>query len=190
MKFAIGVILGLLLFPLLGVLYVTSGRMPAAATDPPMPFEGAIAGVALNARIRRAAPTRNVSGFTTQELVSGADIYQNDCAFCHGLPQQPMPTAAQGEYPRPPQLFTPDGRVSDDPPGVTYWKVKNGIRLTGMPSFEKSLTDYQLWQVTTLVSRADNLPPEVLSSLKPLPSPAIGSSGALALPTPPASKPH
>ena len=27
--------------------------------------------------------------------------------------------------------------VSDDPPGETYWKVFNGIRLTGMPSYKR-----------------------------------------------------
>jgi len=31
--------------------------------------------------------------------------------------------------------------VSDDPPGETYWKVANGIRLTGMPAFKDTLTD-------------------------------------------------
>lgn len=176
MKFAIGVIVGLLIFPLLAVLYVTSGRMPAATSDPPFPFENVIAGTALHARIRREAPTRDVSTFVTQELVGGADVYQKDCALCHGLPQQPVSSVAQGEYPRPPQLFTLDGRVSDDPAGVTYWKVKNGIRLTGMPGFEKSLSDYELWQVTALVARADKLPPEVLDALKPLP-PAMAIPG-------------
>ena len=30
--------------------------------------------------------------------------------------------------------------VSDDPPGETYWKVANGIRLTGMPAYKELLT--------------------------------------------------
>ena len=58
-------------------------------------------------------------------------------------------------------------RVGDDPAGVTYWKVKNGIRLSGMPSFEKSLSDMQVWQVAALVARADKLPPQVMDALKP-----------------------
>ena len=31
--------------------------------------------------------------------------------------------------------------MSDDPPGETYWKVANGIRLTGMPSYKELLTE-------------------------------------------------
>jgi thiosulfate dehydrogenase len=167
MKFLIGLIVGLLILPLLLFLYAMSGHFPAATSDPPIPGEAALAGAALEGRIRREAPNRDVSNFATSELVSGANIYQNNCAACHGLPNQPVPPVGQGEFPRPPQLFTVDGRVSDDPAGVTYWKVKNGIRLSGMPSFEKSLSDMQMWQVTALVARADKLPPQVTDALKP-----------------------
>ena len=167
MKFLIGLIVGLLILPLLLLLYAMSGRFPAATSDPPIPGEAALAGTALEGRIKREAPSRDVSNFATSELVSGANIYQNTCAVCHGLPGQPVPPVGQGEFPRPPQLFTVDGRVSDDPAGVTYWKVKNGIRLSGMPSFEKSLSDMQMWQVTALVARADKLPPQVMDALKP-----------------------
>jgi mono/diheme cytochrome c family protein len=184
--FVIGLIVGLLILPLGLGLYVASGRMPAATSDPPMPFEAAVAGVALNARIHREAPTRDVSGVATAELVSGADVYQKSCSFCHGLPGQAVPPVAQGEFPKPPQLFTLDGRVSDDPAGVTYWKVKNGIRLTGMPGFQASLADQQMWQVTALVARADKLPPEVLDALKPAPPVILITAGAANSPSSPA----
>jgi thiosulfate dehydrogenase len=191
-SFAIGLIVGLLILPLAFGAYVATGRMPAATADPPIPFEAAIAGAALDARIKREAPTRDVSGVATTDLVSGADVYQKNCAFCHGLPGQPVPPVAQGEFPKPPQLFTVDGRVSDDPAGVTYWKVKNGIRLTGMPSFQASLADQQIWQVTALVARADKLPPEVVEALKPR-APVIlitaGAANPSVSPAPDAAKP-
>jgi len=49
--------------------------------------------------------------------------------------------ACQGRIRRPSQRASPHARpsfskvkgVSDDPAGETYWKVANGIRLTGMP---------------------------------------------------------
>jgi len=72
-------------------------------------------------------------------------------------------------FPHAPQLFTPRGMVTDDPAGVTYWKVNNGIRLSGMPSFHAALTDDQMWQVTALLNRADKLPPEALEALNPAP---------------------
>jgi mono/diheme cytochrome c family protein len=48
--------------------------------------------------------------------------------------------------------------VTDDPAGETYWKVANGIRLTGMPGFSGSLTEEQMWQVAELMANADKLP--------------------------------
>jgi thiosulfate dehydrogenase len=180
MRFLIGLIVGVLILPLLLLLYAMSGHFPAATSDPPLPGEAALAGAGLYGRIKREAPNRDVSNFATSELVSGASIYQNNCAMCHGLPGQPVPPVGQGEFPRPPQLFTVDGRVSDDPAGVTYWKVKNGIRLTGMPSFEKSLSDMQMWQVAALVSRADKLPPQVLDALKPGAPVILVTAGAAA----------
>jgi mono/diheme cytochrome c family protein len=56
--------------------------------------------------------------------------------------------------------------VSDDPPGETYWKVANGIRLTGMPGFDGSLTTDQMWQVTLLVANSDKLPATVQTTLR------------------------
>jgi len=66
--------------------------------------------------------------------------------------------------------------VSDDPPGETYWKVDNGIRLTGMPSYKATLSETQMWQVSLLLANADKpLPPaaiEILRGEQPPPAPA------------------
>lgn len=51
--------------------------------------------------------------------------------------------------------------VTDDPEGVTYWKVTHGIRLSGMPGFESTLSDSQRWQVTMLMAHADKVSPAV-----------------------------
>jgi thiosulfate dehydrogenase len=55
--------------------------------------------------------------------------------------------------------------VTDDEPGESYWKVANGIRLTGMPGFRSSLSETQMWQVSLLVAHADKLPKSVRDSL-------------------------
>jgi thiosulfate dehydrogenase len=56
--------------------------------------------------------------------------------------------------------------VTDDPAGVTYWKVANGIRLTGMPGYSGSLSSDQMWQVSLLLANADKLPTNVLNTLQ------------------------
>jgi hypothetical protein len=55
--------------------------------------------------------------------------------------------------------------VTDDPEGITFWKVTNGIRMTGMPGFQKTLSDTERWQLTMLLAHADALPAPVAASL-------------------------
>jgi thiosulfate dehydrogenase len=76
-------------------------------------------------------------------------------------------------FPKPPQFFQGHG-VTDDPVGETYWKAKNGIRLTGMPAYGSSVSDQQLWQVSLLLAHADKLPPSAQKVLGG--APAAGQS--------------
>jgi hypothetical protein len=68
-------------------------------------------------------------------------------------------------YPHPPQLFKGHG-VTDDPVGETYWKVANGIRLTGMAAYTGALSETERWQVSLLLANADKLPQQVRSTLE------------------------
>ena len=168
----VGLILGILIVPIALFCYVETGQAPAAASDAPMPFEKFLARGGLHARIKKEAQDREFSTFTAADLAAGAEVYKANCAFCHGLPLEAPSAASQGMFPHAPQLFTARETVTDDPVGVTYWKVKNGIRLTGMPGFQRALSDQQMWQVAALMASADKLPPDVLRGLLPAPSPA------------------
>lgn len=178
----VGVVIGILLVPIGGYLFLASGNAPVAASAPPLPLEKFLAKTGLHAKLRKEAPQRDVSNFTDADLQAGASVYVNNCAFCHGQPQLPVSAAAKGMFPDPPQLFEPKDMVTDDPAGVTYWKVRNGIRLSGMPGFKDSLTDKQMWDVSALLARADKLPPSVLDALNPPPAasppPSEGAAAA------------
>jgi len=164
--FLLGLVLGLIAIPIAGFLYFRYGHVPVAVADPAFPMEKQIVDVPLDARIDREYPRTPGLEPTAANLLLGAHIYRQQCAACHGLYGLP---SAYGKtmFPHAPQLWAPhsDGvvGVSDDPPGVTYWKVKNGIRLSGMPSFDKVLNDTQMWQVSQLLATAD----------KPLPAPVL-----------------
>ncbi len=191
-KFWWGFIIGLILIPICGAIFLFGGFAPVAVNATPFPFERFIAGVALHAGISRSAPKRELSSFTAADMVAGADVYRHHCGGCHGLPGMEHMRPEPKMYPPPPQLFTPDGYVTDDPVGVTFWKIKNGIRMTGMPSFENVLTDQQMWQTAALLASADKLPPEAMQTLKqPLfPPPPPPANGAKTPPSGSAPKEH
>lgn len=160
-----GFICGLLVLPLIGFFYLRLGFAPVATSAPPMPFEQYFAQSALHARIDKEMPTIEPVPVTEANFLAGAKTYREQCAVCHGLPGQPKSAIAKGMFPSPPHLFEGHG-VTDDPAGETYWKIKNGIRLTGMPGFGKSLTEEQMWQVSELLAKADKIPESVLNELK------------------------
>ena len=169
--FVLGVIVGVA--AVLGglSLYFITGMAPAATSAPPMPLEHYFAKHALNARIQREMPKTVPFSPTESDMQAGAQVYRADCAVCHGLPNTPQTHIAAGLFPEAPKLFKGKG-VTDDDPGETYWKVVNGIRLTGMPGFQKSLTDRQAWQVSLMLANADKLSPEVHSMLTSFDVPA------------------
>ena len=161
----LGVILGFALAPAFLYAYMLSGRAPVATSEPPLPLERLFASAALHARVASNADTTPPFKPGPAVFLAGARIYRQDCAMCHGLPGKPAPAVAQGMFPAPPQLFNPEHMVTDDPAGETFWKAKNGIRLTGMPGFRNSLSDEQLWQVSFLLSHADKLPADSRGAL-------------------------
>lgn len=144
--------------------YFAGGLAPVATSAPPMPFEKKLARLALHARIDKDMPGTAPIQASEPNYVAGARLYAEHCAVCHGLPGRPETAIARGEFPHPPQLFRGKG-VTDDPPGESYWKIANGIRLTGMPGFDESLSTTQMWQLAILVSHADKLPTPALAAL-------------------------
>jgi thiosulfate dehydrogenase len=149
--------------------YLYFGALPVATADKPFPFEKEIVRVPLKARI---AGQRKTAPFGTGEDVyeGGAKVYRAQCAACHGTPGHDV-GYAKYMYPGAPQLWKKHAKgnvvgVSDDEPGETYWKVANGIRLSGMPAYEHVLSDTEMWQVTLLLKNADQqLPDPVMKIL-------------------------
>ena len=164
-QFIFGFIAALILIAAGGLGYVALGLAPVATASAPLPFEKLITGLALDARVNREAPKSSPVQPSDEVYAAGAQIYRNNCAVCHGLPGRDQTAIAKGEFPKPPDLFKGKG-VADDPAGVTYWKVANGIRLTGMPGFSGSLSSEQMWQVSLLLSNADKLPATVQTALQ------------------------
>jgi thiosulfate dehydrogenase len=172
-KYLVAFIIGIFLVPTAFYLYLRSGHVPVAASASPLPFERFFARLAMHATLARELPKEAAGPPTEPELVSGAQIYRQYCGVCHGLPNEPPSAIAKGMYPHPPQFFhsrplpayNPEQPYRAASPKV-YWKVKNGVRLTGMPGFQDSFTEQQLRQVSQFVSNARNLPPGVVAVLE------------------------
>lgn len=156
----VGALATVLLAALAAYLAVISGIMPASADGQPLPLENWAASTSLDATLNREAPKApNPVTLTDAHLIAGVDLYATHCAICHGTAKGAASASpvAKGEFPPPPQLAT-DG-VEDDPDGFSFWKIKHGIRLTGMPAWNNTLTDEQIWTLALFLKHMDKLPP-------------------------------
>lgn len=156
----LGVALTVALVFLGGFAALKSGFIPANADAAPSELETWMAHTSLNATLRREAPKEaNPVALTDANLLAGVQLFARNCAACHGSEQGTNSASpiAKGMYPRPPQLAS-DG-VEDDSEGESFWKIKHGIRLTGMPSFATSLSDKEIWTLALFVKHMNKLSP-------------------------------
>lgn len=165
LKFLAGIVFTLLLIPAAVYLYVKMGYVPVAADAPDLPFERKLAHLDQHAIIDKEAPKQAPFQASKDDFMSAAHLYREHCAVCHGVPGEPKSFISQGMYPPPPQLFKGKG-VTDDPAGESYWKIANGIRLTGMPGYKKTMSEKEMWQIAELLAGADKLPGDVTDILK------------------------
>jgi mono/diheme cytochrome c family protein len=175
MRFLFGVVVGVVLVAAGLFAYLRMGNVPVATSDSPFPMERQITHMALDARIDKEMIKNPPVAADDATFLAGATVYRAQCASCHGMPGKNS-DFAKYMFPDAPQLFVKHRHgsvvgVSDDPPGETYWKVANGIRLTGMPSYKNILSETQMWQVAQLLANADKLPADVTAALQPAPVP-------------------
>jgi thiosulfate dehydrogenase len=157
-----GIVLAVVVTLIGAYFLLRSGLIPANADAKPGPLETWMARTSLDATLGHDAPSGpNPVQLTDENLLNGVHLFARNCAVCHGSAQaagSPSPIA-KGLYQKPPQFATKG--VEDDPEGVSFWKIKHGIRLTGMPSFGYSLSDSDIWTLALFLKHMDKLPPAV-----------------------------
>lgn len=158
-NFIIGIVVALLLLALAGLAVATLGLVPTNADATPSRFERRIALSALDASMERHAPrVNNPIPPTDENLIYGMKVYTMNCSLCHGtLDNKPSPLE-KSFFPPVPQLILDP---VDDPEWHIYYAVRTGVRYSGMPAWNKALSDDDIWKVTAFLSRVEKLPPGV-----------------------------
>jgi thiosulfate dehydrogenase len=151
------------------VIGIMTGVMPANADANPGRLETWAAKRSLRATLNRdARALQSPLPINDSVLTQGVHLYGEYCAICHGTSDAKASAVARGLYQHAPQFAKDD--VTDDPIGVTYWKITHGIRFTGMPAFDSTLSTNQRWAIATFLLRQDSLTPSAATAWKALPS--------------------
>jgi mono/diheme cytochrome c family protein len=158
-NFILGMVVAVLVLLIVGVGFALLGFMPTNANAVPPKLERQIAMSALDAAMERHAPrVNNPVPPTDDNLIAGIKIYVMNCAECHGgLDRKPVPQGLSMYPPAPNLLSDPP----DDPEWHIFYAIRTGVRYTGMPAWDKTLSESDLWKVTAFLSRMNKLPPAV-----------------------------
>jgi mono/diheme cytochrome c family protein len=81
---------------------------------------------------------------------SGAQLYNQNCAMCHSAPGTSLSPIGRGIYPSAPILLE---ITRKNHPNQMFWVIKNGIKMTGMADFGKSLTNQQIWDIAAFLQK-------------------------------------
>src|ERR1700722_11643181 len=143
---AIAVALGAAIF-FFGGFY----SVAATAAEP-----GIINWALVNVRIasinRRATDSPPVSLDNLTSVEAGARAFAaRGCLNCHGGPGVKWAKFTEGMLPYPPDL---KDIAKDREPPQLFWVVKNGIRMTGMPSFGSiGVSEQEIWTIVAFVKK-------------------------------------
>ena len=99
---------------------------------------------------------------SADNIQAGARLYDSTCAYCHGAPGRPLSSIGQGILPLAPPLLDAHRRNN---PQMMFWVMKNGVRMTAMPSFGKTQSDQTLWQLAAFLQKEHGISPQAYSAL-------------------------
>lgn len=102
------------------------------------------------ARHAKDTPPANLEEPATVQ--AGAKVFlAQGCTICHGGPGVGWAKFSEGMHPDPPGLKEV---VNERTPAELFWVIKNGINMTGMPSFELAgAKDEELWQIVAFLKK-------------------------------------
>lgn len=158
-KFLLGIIVTILVLILVVLGFAFLGLFPTTANVPPPALERHLAMGAVDASMERHAP-RISNPLTPNDanLIDGMKLYTMNCALCHGGLDRKPSTLSTSFYPPPPNLISDP---PDDPEWHIFYTIRTGVRYTGMPSWDKTLAQQDMWKITMFLSHMDKLPPAV-----------------------------
>jgi mono/diheme cytochrome c family protein len=84
-----------------------------------------------------------------ETLQQGRQIYMQSCVLCHDSDGHSQTKLGQAMYPPAMDLTSPHVQSWND--GELFWIIRNGVRMTGMPSWANDLSEDDTWKVVQFI---------------------------------------
>lgn len=140
-----------------GAVYFFGGYYSVAGTaEEPAVVKWALGHVRQASVARHATDRPPASLEDSASVQAGARAFsERGCANCHGAPGVNWAKFSEGLRPDPPDLKEV---ANERTPQQLFWVIKNGINMTGMPSFAAAgAKDDELWSVVAFLKKLPNV---------------------------------
>ena len=124
----------------------------AASVDDPPIVKWALTHIREASIVRHATEAPPMSLDDPAVVQEGARAFsERGCANCHGAPGVNWAKFSEGLRPDPPDLKE---LVDERRPQDLFWVIKNGIHMTGMPSFGAiEVPDREIWTIVAFLKK-------------------------------------
>ena len=128
----------------------------AATEEDPGVVAWALANVRIASIVRHAGDQPPISLDDPATVQAGARAFAaRGCLNCHGGPGVGWAKFSEGLRPEPADLKE---MAKDRNPSQLFWVIKNGVKMTGMPSFGATGTpDAEIWTIVAFIKKLPTL---------------------------------
>lgn len=140
---------------LTATIVIYTGLFNVAANEPHWSVTQKILEFARNRSIQvHAAGLTPPRGYDeASKIIMAVGHFSEHCAVCHGTPGAKRSAVAEGMLPQPPDLKMVADRYKN---GELFWILKNGIKMSGMPSMASDGDD-MLWATVAFLEKLRGL---------------------------------
>jgi mono/diheme cytochrome c family protein len=158
MKSLLRIVLTIVLLLIIITVFLYSGLYNISAMVPHNRITLKIISVLKNNSIKHYAEDITPPNLGDPALINnGFAHYKEMCVNCHGAPGIQPDETGRGLYPKPPDLSK---SIKDWTPAQLFWITKNGIKMTGMPSFGKTHSDDKIWAIVAFIEKLPGMSKE------------------------------
>jgi mono/diheme cytochrome c family protein len=158
MKILLGAVITVLTLLVIFLLFIYSGWYNVSANEQ----ENGIMKWVLNTTKDRSIEFRS-KDITVPDLndssmlKEGFEHYNDMCVSCHGAPGLEETEVSVELNPTAPFLVKVAKEID---PKELFWITKNGIKMTGMPTWGKTHSDEKIWAIVAFVKKLPNMTAE------------------------------
>ncbi len=157
MRVVITVVVVLVVLAALGLIVVYTGAFDVAADTRHSPLTRWALSTTMENSVERQASGIEAPDLSDPARVrNGAAHYKENCEICHSGPGAEESEIHKGLNPHAPELV----RTADDwSAAQLFWLAKHGVKMSGMPSFGRTHSDEEIWNIVAFVQQLPKMSP-------------------------------